>query len=206
MKPRCISIAMFFPLLMLFACKNDGCGDLGGITYSNITSLTGSIVSFEDNSYSSYDTLEDKAEVPFYSFGLRLSPVAEYYSLRKEAPKGSWLSAAYACSPLPPQPTEDIADIAVFSNADYTQGSSSKVIAAGDTLNSIFEIYDYASGRIVGLPDFLIDEQMKASYQGFALRLSVAVAAIQQHQFIVHYHLTNGEFYTYQASAVTLIP
>ena len=48
--------------------------------------------------------------------------------------------------------------------------------------------------------------KLKASSQGFALRPSVAVAAAQQHQFTVHYHLTNGEFYTYQAPAVTLIP
>lgn len=195
-------------LLLLAACTDENdCGDVGGNSYTNITGLTGSAVHFNNAGYYGFETLKDSSAVMYGNFGLRLLPEVEYYALQKQKmPKGSWFSAAYACSPMPPRPSEKIADITVFSHADYVQGSSSKVLAAGDTLNSVFEIYDYYSGRIVGLPDFLADDDLMASEEGFVLRPAVAVASPQLHQFTVHYRLTNGEFYTYKAAPITLTP
>lgn len=206
MKPNGVSASLLAVLMSLAACNHDDCGGLGGATYIDITSIAGSLVYFPDSEGYDADTLDTSLSIPYDQLGLRVSPQSTYFSARQATPKGSWFGTAYACSPALPQPSEEIAGITVFSDADYRQASSSKVIAAGDTLNPVFEIYDYYSGRIVGLPDFLVDDGLKASDQGFVLRPSVAVTTMQQHQFTVHYRLTNGEFYTYRFLAVTIIP
>lgn len=192
-------------LLLLMGCYENDCGETSSFT--NITGLSGVNLRLGGEGYFNTDTLDEGAEVEYHQYALKLFPEVTYYSYQeKEQQNPGFFSAAYGCSPLPPQPSEEIADIAIFSNVDYIQASSSKILAAGDTLNGIFEIYDYYSGRIVGLPDFLIDEDLKASDQGFILQPASAPASPQSHQLTVHYCLTNGEFYTFTAEPVVLTP
>lgn len=192
-------------LLMMLGCAETDCGE--GPGYINITGIQGKNVQFQGEGYTLMEPLSENSQILYSQYGLSVQPEATYYNVTVQVrPSFSFFSAAYACDPPTPQPSEEIADIAIVSSADYVQASSSKVLAAGDTLNSIFIIYDYHSGRIVGLPDFLIDVKLKASDAGFILRPSVAPASPQLHQFTVHYHLTNGEFYTFTADSVVLTP
>ncbi len=200
------SSLLLFLLLFNWRCQPYDCG---GFTesYVNITGLTGVNLLLKNDNYYSPDTLTSVQAIQYSYYGISIRPQATYYSHQPETkPHAGFFPAAYACSPPAPQPSEEIAAIAVFSNADYTQASSTKVLAAGDTLNAIFEIYDYHSGRIVGLPDFLVDEKLAASESGFVLRPVVAPADTQTQQFTLHYRLTNGEFYTFTADSVTLMP
>lgn len=205
MNSKILNLGWMSCLLLLIGCYENDCG--GSSSFVDITGLAGTNLQLNGDGYFNVDTLHGGAEVQAYHYGLKLSPEATYYSYQERKPNIPGLfPGAYACSPLPPQPSEEIADIAIFSTTDYVQANSSKVLAAGDTLNSIFNIYDYYSGRIVGLVDFLIDEELKASEQGFIVQPAVAPASPQIHQLTVHYRLTNGEFYTLTAEPVVLTP
>ncbi len=201
-----VKVVLLLSLLFGGSCQQNDCGR-GGPSHVNITGLTGANLLLETENYYSRDALPATTAVTYYNYGLQVTPQATYFSYQPQTkPRAGFFPAAYACSPVPPQPSEEIADIAVFSQADYRQANSTKVLAAGDTLNAVFEIYDYHSGRIVGLPDFLVDEKLAASETGFVLRPIVAPADPQAHQFTLHYRLTNGEFYTFTADSVTLTP
>lgn len=202
---RTLQLCSLFYLCTLISCYDDDCGDFKVSNY-HINGLSGINIRLDNENYYVYDTLSNHASISNKHYGIHILPQTAYVAMQETTQSRYWYNIAYACSPVPPQPTEEIADIAIFSNANFVQASSSKVLAAGDTLNSVFEIYDYYSGRIVGLPDFLVDDDLAASEDGFVLRPTVAVASPQLHQFTVHYRLTNGEFYTYEAPPVTLIP
>ena len=186
-------------------CNTDDCGQGGGPRYTDVTGLDGQNLRLQGDNYRDVAPLVAEERVAFEAYALQISPTVEYTNERADA-TGHWLGTAYACSPLPPQPIETIADIAVFSNAAYQQANSDKVIAAGERLNNIIKIYDYYSGRIVGLADFLIDEDLKASSDGFLLQLTSAPAQEAMHQLSVRYTLDNGEEYEYTASPVLLTP
>lgn len=197
-----IRISLTMLLILNVGCfDGDDCGsfkeqliDVEGISGANVAL---------GNSYSNFITLGERATVVYTEFGIRATPEATYRSETAQVTGGF---QAYACSPAAPQPSEEIADIAVFSTADYTQATSSKVIAAGDTLNSIIKIYEPYSGRIVGLPDLLVDEDLMASDDPFTLQLVSAPREATEHQFTVHYRLTNGEFYQFTTKPVVIIP
>lgn len=191
---------------MLWGCNTDDCGDLSGPQYFDVTEISMTNVRLIENGYSIEENLTANAAVLYHRFGLHLMPVVDYVSMENKNPNAGFFPAAYACSPIPPQPTEEIADIAIFSNADYVQDNSTRVIAAGDTLNALFNIYDRYSGRIVGLPDFLVDEHLKASDEGLILQPAVMPAAEQTHEFTVHYRLTNNEFYSVTGLPIKLTP
>ena len=202
-----ISTKWFLSLVFLlpWSCSFDECGELEQ-KYTNITGLSASNVLLIEGGYTIVETLEAENRVNFNRYGINVMPTATLLS-QHLAPSGrGFTSAAYACSPALPMPSEVIADIAIFSDKDFMQANSSRVISAGDTLNSVFTIYDYYSGRIVGLPDFLMDEGIAASEQGFILQPSSAPAEVQQHEFTVHYRLENGEFYEITLPAVELLP
>lgn len=189
---------LFTVLLFLnVGCFNDGpdCGPFA-TTYINIEGLSGSNVAV-GNSYANFVSLGEGATVAFTEFGIRATPEA---TVSEMASAGGY--QAVACSPVPPQPTEEIAEIAVFSSAEYKQEASDKVFSAGDTLNSIIKIYEPFSGRIVSLPDFLVDDDLAAYDDAFTLQLTTAPAEPTEHQFTVHYRLENGEFYQFTTSAV----
>lgn len=192
-------------LLLLIGCYENDCGSNSSLT--NITGLSGANYRLEGEGYAHPTALHEGVEVAYHQYALKLFPEVTYYAYQeKEGQNSGFFSAAYACSPPEPLPSEEIAAIAVFSNADYIQAKSAKVLVAGDTLNTVFEIYDYYSGRIVGLPDFLVDKGLKASEHGFILKPVSEPASIQAHQFTVHYRLTNGESYIFTAAPVVLTP
>ena len=194
---------LLIPLLLPVGCDDDDCGGLG-FSYIDITGITGQNVRLPDDNYRNEETLPDQASVSFETYALRIIPTAEYTNQRAEI-TGSWGGRAYACSPALPEPTEKIADIAVFSNTAYEQFSSDRVIAAGERLNNIIKVYDRWSGRIVGLPDFLLDAPSASDF-GFLLQLTTAPAQEATHTFMVRYELDNGETYEFTAPPVTLTP
>ncbi|WPP53593.1 hypothetical protein [Catalinimonas niigatensis] len=206
MKKYLIGGILSLTLLMPWGCNTDDCGDLGGPQYFDITNVVITNVRLIEDGYSIEESLAANSSIPYQRFGLHLMPAADYISMENHQPGSGLFPAAYACSPMPPQPTEEIADIAIFSNTDFIQANSTRVVAAGDTLNSLFNIYDRYSGRIVGLPDFLVDDHLKASDEGFILQPAVMPAAEQAHEFTVHYRLTNNEFYSVTTMPVSLTP
>ncbi len=208
MKKNALKISLSLLLIMPWGCNTDDCGDLsGGPGYYNITGFAVANVRLLEGGYSVEENITANSSIPYHRYGLSLQPVVEYVSMQKERkPSLNIFPAAYACSPAPPQPTEKIADIAIFSNADYVQANSTKVIAAGDTLNAVFNIYDRYSGRIVGLPDFLVDENVMASDEWIIFQPSSPPAEAQTHEFTVHYRLENGEFYNITARPIILTP
>ena len=80
--------------------------------------------------YRNAETLPDSAGVSFDQYALAIYPTTEVIS-KVNAPALGGMSAAYACSPPHPEPSELVVDIAVFSNTDFQQASSGKVLVAG---------------------------------------------------------------------------
>lgn len=199
--------ALFTLLLTLpLGCDlGGGCGDAEQ-RFTDITGLEGRHVRLIKDGYTIIEELSEGSAVEYDRYGIFAIPSWELISQHSGGGKRIWFPAAYACSPPPPQPSEFIADIAIFSDTDYAQAGSSHVISAGDTLNAVFTIYDYYSGRIVGLPDFLMDEGLAAADQGFILQPSSAPAEAQQHAFTVHYRLENGESYEMNLPPIELQP
>lgn len=202
-----ISTKWFLSLVFLlpWSCSFDECGELEQ-KYTNITGISASNVLLIEDGYTINEPLEAAGSVEYHRYGIHVVPVTELLSQRHIQSASGFTSAAFACSPAPPMPSEVIADIVIFSDKDFMQANSSRVISAGDTLNSVFTIYDYYSGRIVGLTDFLMDEGIAASDQGFILQPAAAPAEAQQHEFTVHYRLENGEFYEIILPPIELLP
>jgi hypothetical protein len=198
---KVLCIALTILLLLNIGCLDDGTDCGSAPQYIDIQGISGDNVAI-GNSFSDFITIGSGITLTYSEFGIRAIPEVTYQS--QAALKGGF--RAYACSPPPPQPTEEIAEIAVFSLADYAQASSSKVFAAGDTLNALFKIYDSYSGRIVGLPDFLVDDDLAAANQPFTLQLTAAPQESTEHQFTVHYRLENGEFYEFTTDPITIVP
>jgi hypothetical protein len=192
-------------LFIPWGCEFNECGDFEQ-TYLNIQGIEANNVRLIEDGFSVMENLDAEARITYHLYGIQLLPQAAEVVLDKAVSTGSLVSAAYACSPPPAQPSEEIAEIAIFSNASYGQANSSRMVAAGDTLNAVFSIYDTYSGRIVGLPDFLIDDDLGASDQRIILRPEVAPAEAQTHAFTVHYRLENGEFYEVTLPPVVLLP
>jgi hypothetical protein len=182
----------------------DDCGPFP-TTYYDITGLTGQNKQLNDRGYRNAEMLPDGAEVRFDQYALAIYPATEVISKRNTPALGG--SSAYACSPPNPEPSELVEDIAVFSDADFQQASSSKVLAAGDTLNGLFQIADFYSGKITGLTTFLErEEEIAATAEGFFLILLAQPTEAATHRFTVHYRLDNGEFYSYTAAPVAILP
>nr|WKN38507.1 hypothetical protein K4G66_07300 [Tunicatimonas sp. TK19036] len=197
-----LRVSLTLLLLLNVGCSGgDDCGSFKE-QFVDIEGLTGANVAL-GGSYSNFVELGEGATVAYTEFGIRAMPETTYRSETAEVSGGF---QAFACSPPAPQPSEEIADIAVFSSSPYAQASSSKVFAAGDTLNSIIKIYEPYSGRIVGLPDLFMDENLMASDYPFTLQLVSEPREAAEHQFTVHYRLTNGEFYQFTTDAITITP
>lgn len=200
---RILRAAFLVTLMLPVGCsKTDDCGSAP--SYINIIGITGQNVRLSGDSYRNEEPLPDEASVSFATYALRIIPTAEYTNQRAEM-SGRWGNTVYACSPALPEPTDTVADIAVFSNTAYQQANSSKVIAPGERLNNIVKIYDRWSGRITGLPDFLLDERLASDY-GFLLQFTAAPAEEATHTFTVRYELNSGETYEFTAPPVTLAP
>jgi len=192
-------------MVLPWGCEFNECGDFEQ-TYFNIQGLEAANVRLLEDGFSVMESLPPETSIAYDLYGIQLLPRAAEVIYDEVAKTGGFIPSAYACSSPPPQPSEEIADIAIFSDASYSQASSNREIVAGDTLNALFTIYDLHSGRIVGLPDFLIDDDLGASDQGLFLRPQVAPAEARTHVFTVHYHLENGEFYEVTLPPVTLLP
>ena len=195
-------IILTMVLLLNISCLDDGtdCGSLNN-QYIDIVGISGTNVAI-GGSFSNFITVGSGITLTYSEFGIRAVPEVVYES--QTAREGGF--RAYACSPVPPQPSEEITEIAVFSSADYSQGSSNKVYSAGDTLNAIVKIYEPYSGRIVGLSDFLKDDDLAAADEPFTLQLTSAPQESTEHQFTVHYRLDNGEFYEFTTDPITIVP
>ena len=183
----------------------DNCGPFS-TTYYDVTGLTGQNKQLNDQGYRNAEILPDSGEVSFDQYALAIYPATEVIS-RVSTPAFGGSSAAYACSPPQPEPSELVEEIAIFSDIDFQQASSDKVLAAGDTLNGLFQIADFYSGKITGLTTFLEREkEIAATDEGFFLILLSQPKEATTHRFTVHYRLDNGEFYSFTAAPVTVLP
>lgn len=199
-------VLTFIFLMGGWSCDSgDDCGPFPA-TFYDVTGLTGQNMQLNDRGYRNAETLPDNAEVSFDEYALAVYPTTEVISMEAtHSSKGGFV--AYACSPPLPEPSELVTEIAVFSNADFSQANSSKVLAAGDTLNSLFQIADFYSGKISGLTTFLEREkEIGATDEGFFLILLSEPKVATTHQFTVHYRLDNGEFYSFTGAPVTVVP
>ena len=143
----------------------DDCGSSSPSFYE-ITGLTAQNRQLNNQGYRNAENLPDNAEVSFDRYALSVYPEIKSISMENLPTPGGF--AAYACSPVPPQPSEKVTEIAVFSNAGFQQATSDKVLMAGDTLNSLFQIADFHSGEITGLTTFLKrQEPIAAAQEGF---------------------------------------
>ncbi len=205
---KLFKVVVFTVILLTggWGCElDDDCGSATNSFY-DVTGLSGQNMQLNDRGYRNAELLPDSAEVRFDQYAISVYPETEPISLKDTPVSGSGF-AAYACSPEPPQPTELVTDIAVFSDTDFQQAESDKILAAGDTLNSLFEIYDLYSGNITGLITFLDREkEIGASADGFFLTLVSQPKEPTTHRFTVHYHLDNGEFYGVTTPPVTVNP
>jgi hypothetical protein len=199
-------------LTLLFITGGWGCevGDDCGpfpTTYYDVTGFTGQNKKLNEQGYRNAESLPDNAEVSFAQFALAIYPTTEVISSSGNTPALGGVSTAYACSPPNPEPSERVRDIAVFSDTDFGQAASDKVLMAGDTLNGLFQIADFYSGKITGLTTFLNqEEEIAATGEGFFLILLTQPKEATTHQFTVHYRLDNDEFYTFTAPPVTVLP
>jgi hypothetical protein len=183
----------------------DDCGPFP-TTYYDITGLTSQNKQLNDRGYRNAETLPDSAEVSFDQYALAIYPATEVISRANPSALGGSF-AAYACSPPQPEPSELVEEIAIFSDTDFQQASSDKVLAAGDTLNGLFQIADFYSGKITGLTTFLEREkEIAATGEGFFLILLSQPKEAATHRFTLHYRLDNGEFYSFTAAPVTILP
>ncbi|WKN41855.1 hypothetical protein [Tunicatimonas pelagia] len=200
---RTIYPALTLLLLLNFGCFDDGI-DCGSAVprYLDVEGLTGQNIVI-DSLFANFDTLAEGATVSYADFGIRVTPEVTFTDEIAVSEGGF---QAFACDPVLPQPSEEIAEIVVFSSADYSQAASDKVFLAGDTLNSIIKIYDLYSGRIVSLPDFFVEDDIAASDQPITLQLTSAPTVATEQQFTVHYRLENGEFYQVTTDPVTILP
>jgi len=203
MRSTLFKFAITLFLTVPWSCEPYDCGPFEQ-QYTNIVDVLGTNVRLLEGGYSVEGTLTDESEVVYSQYGIRVLPQITLMSDASVEHTGG--NRAFACSPPTPQPSELIASIAIFSDSNYSQSGSNRLISAGDTLNTLFNIYDYYSGRIVGLSDFLIDDDLAASEMGFVLQPAVAPSQPQEHQFTVHYRLDNGEFYELNMPAVSLMP
>lgn len=192
-------------MVVPWGCEPYECGDTEQ-TYLDIQGIEASNVRLLEDGFSVMESLEPESRVAYNEYGIQLLPQAAEIFRDKIANTAGFIASAYACSPPTPQPSEEIAEIAIFSDTNYSQANSNRIITAGDTLNALFTIYDTYSGRIVGLPDFLVDDDLGASNQGIFLRPEVAPANPQTHTFTVHYRLENGEFYETTLPRVVVLP
>jgi hypothetical protein len=192
-------------MVVPWGCELYECGDTEQI-YLDIQAIEAKNVRLLEDGFSVTKSLEPESRIVYNIYGIQLLPQAMEVFRDKIACTAGFVSSAYACSPPTPQPSEEIAEITIFSDANFSQANSNRMITAGDTLNTLFTIYDTYSGRIVGLPDFLVDDDLGASNQGIFLRLEVAPAEPQTHNFAVHYRLKNGEFYESTLPPVVVLP
>lgn len=183
----------------------DDCGPFP-TTYYDINGITGQNKQLNERGYRNAETLPDNAEVNFNEYALAVFPATEVIS-RVNTPAFGGITAAYACSPPDPEPSEQVTDIAIFSDADFQQTNSNKILAASDTLNALFQIADFHSGKITGLTTFLEREkEIAATGEGFFLILLAQPKEATTHRFTVHYRLDNGEFYSFTAPPVSVLP
>ena len=103
-----------------------------------------------------YSMLESDT-IEFYTFGISMFPIGEYYSLNLEKPKSySLIPSAFACSPPVPVSEEMITGIEVFSNINFNSEYTS-----GESITELFEIAVLyrGSGYIrTNIDDFLSSE------------------------------------------------
>lgn len=204
---KLLKLTFLLVFLLPIGCNVDDdldCGN-GSPPYANITGLTGQNVRLLDDRYRNKASLTDDEVVSFEEYALEVSPTAEYTDDRRAETSGSWIGAAYACSPVPFVPTEKVTDLAVFSNNPYEQANGDEAIAPGERLNDIIEIYDQWNGYVTGLPEFIPRENF-AYEAGFLLQFTAAPAREITHTFTVRYELDNGETYEFTAPPVTITP
>jgi hypothetical protein len=106
-------------------------------------------------------------------------------------------SSAYATSPIPNEPTQEIDSIQVFSNRQFV--TADKTYEAGTLLNEVFDVDDGTFESI----DHFLSVSPQASEHGFLLTISKAVSAIQQHQF--SFHITLSDSLKFQLTSVPLV-
>ncbi len=120
----------------------------------------------------------------------------------------SLFNRAYACSPVPPSPNEEIASINITSSNNFND-----IYPAGTSLNGVFNVvYTDASAdfaRISGdateffsLEEYLQQEEVTPS-QLFQLVLNTEPTSNNVHQFDIEIIFTNGKVFEISTSQVT---
>ncbi len=207
---------VFFGLhLLLFVascCWQGGCCRGGTVHYFDVTNTSAQNVErIEGAELTPGSTLPDQSVVTFDQFLIFLELEIEVFSSIQNEPQNhlgfSFINTAYACSPLPIgiQPTEEVDQILVFSNADFT--TSTDIRPAGDTLNDLFIIGGFLENpQIFNLEVYNEESEDKETQVEYFIGLENPVLSPQTHQFTVHYYLTNGEFYAATTESVEITP
>ena len=172
---------------------------ISGITGANVRPIEGKNL---------YDTLDGGESIADGQYALLVTPQTEKYVTENTVNLGSWLSTAYACEPAI-IPMDMIRSIRIQSDANYIL--STKTIAAGNTLDSLFDIgfagYYDAPSSFKNLSEYNTELSSSEAYDyRFLLEINTAPILPQTHQFTVHYELTNGMVYRFTSNPITLLP
>jgi len=127
--------------------------------------------------------------------------VQQYYA---DLPWIPFVSRAHACSPAPPEYTENITAISVTSTATYND------VVIGESLNGIMDVVDEDEDfyygyypRPTSVADFIAysDQEVRGA---IILELGTAPEQSGEHIFTIQTTLDNGETYSYETPAITL--
>lgn len=149
----CLLFIINFPM----AC-DDGCGGFGGSATSilDLEALTGSYNNdvFRNKVSTDFET----AAIQVYISDLELLSASNYL-------KSPFITSAYACSPIPPDPQEVIAGITISSPESVTFGGQEYM--SGESLNALFQVASYGNSTIEEYIAAQEDNPLFAGLQSF---------------------------------------
>ena len=139
------------------ACDPDDCGDLTP-RYSTITSMSATI-GMQENATLTFDNLPDTLAAESTVVSVRVDTVIYFSTIHPTY--GSW-GAAFACSPVPPQPTQRISGIEIIASRSLVVGGAD--YPSGEDLSSLFLVVNYSCGSTTqcGISDFIRDQNERS--------------------------------------------
>ena len=218
------SLAALTSIALLTGCQGetqDGLSCGGGFDdYYDIYGMTGAVMNISHETSSSsgyvYYDLDDEysgaaTEHDDIVLMLEFDVTAYNAQVSPDLPFIPFLAQAYACSPVPPGFTEAINEINVTASQSF-----SETLAAGDSLGDVITLNDVTyefhgnhgfktSGSDYPTLNevFEVSEVLAADY----VHLGIGLPPTQSGDYIffIEVVLDNGEIYTYETPAISLI-
>lgn len=194
-----------FSLIAVVSCNltDDDCGPFND-KFKTVDFQTGFMnVSISENPSLNlqYRTLESDT-IEFYSFGIAMFPIGEFYSLSsKQLHSFSLIPSALACSPPIPVSAEIITGIEIFSNRNF----NSEYISA-DNLAELFEVvvlYRGSGYQRSTLNEFLSSEPTVPDE--IFLLLNLAPESTEPIQFTVKYSQDGVDMESYEFTSNAVV-